>query len=70
MEESRENHRPAENHWQILSRTVVSSTTYVVIGIDYIGSGKTGYHIITTTPLPHTVMYQLTDDKGKDDEIW
>ena len=42
----------------------------MMIGIDYIGSGKTGYHIITTTPLPHTVMYQLTDDKGKDDEIW
>ena len=44
-----EKHRPAENHWQTLSQSVVSSTprlneieltTLVVVGIDYICSSK------------------------------
>ena len=59
--EYRENHRPAANNWQTLSRShsVVSSaarlsviqklTTLVMIGTNCIGSLKPNYHTITTT---------------------
>ena len=54
----RENHRPAESHWQTLSHNIVSSTP-CLSGIwthnangdrhDRIGSYKSNYHTITTT---------------------
>ena len=50
-----------ENHWPTLSHKVVSSkphhavfdlTTLVVIGIDWTGSRKSNYHIITAMTAP------------------
>jgi hypothetical protein len=52
-----ENHRPAASHWQTLSHDVVSSTSRLTeirshnfrICIDYIGSGKSNYHLYYLT---------------------
>ena len=60
-----ENHRPVASHWQTLSHNVVSSTassaglkitTLVVIDTDYIGSCKSNYHTITTSPRSTVIL--------------
>jgi len=60
-EETEENHRPVESHWQTLSHNVVTSTPplcvnrthkVVVIDTDCIGSYKSNYHKITATTAP------------------
>jgi hypothetical protein len=63
VEETRvsgENHQPATSYWQTLSHKVVSITpcwrvvrihNVSVIDTDTIGSYKSNYHTITTTPI-------------------
>ena len=58
-----ESHRPVASHWQTLSHNVISSThrlngirTHNVSGIDCIGSYKSNYHTITTTPIANTLL--------------
>jgi hypothetical protein len=69
-EETEENYRPVESHWQTLSHNVVSSTPplsvnrthkVVVIDTDCIGSYKSNYHKITATmaPLKYYVNFSI-----------
>ena len=56
-----ENHRPVASHWQIYHIMLYrvhfawagfELATLVVIGIDWIGSCKSNYHMITATTAP------------------
>jgi hypothetical protein len=46
VEETGENHQPAESHWQTLSHNV-ELTTLVVVCTDCIDSCKSNYHAMT-----------------------